>query len=294
MTPDEISGQSETQKTLQNEAKAAAKKNPKTPQYQFDNSGDALSRIRGRQLPDLQMGEGPGTQRITESTQYLRDTPQGRVSTAQYAGPREATQYIRDLQRGLGLKGPQSALDATRRAATMQLEQGTLEQAVRDSQQLAAQGQSTGSRSQALSALRGQTLAGQKAGLEADLQQDEAARMAAYESQLLEMAQQQAGALTSADQEAARVRTQGSFANAQAEANRQLEKAKMSLTSGEALNAEEYKRRMAEYGNALAQVQQLNTADILEINKNAQTQQNWMDFVSGLANAGARVGTAAI
>jgi hypothetical protein len=260
-----------------------------------EQSDAAIDRIQNRELPTLQLGDGAGVGRIRGSLDRIDvDAPQGKVTTAAFAGPRESARYIKGLQAGLGLKGPQSALDETRKASTMQLEQGTLAQAVRDSQQLAAQGQSTGSRSQALASLRGQTLEGQKAQLEADLRQEEAGQMAAYESQLLRMAQEQGGALTGARQESARAMTEGSFNNAQARAQRELQQAEMALTSGEALNAEEYKRRMAEYENALAKIQQANTGDMIQLTDAQAKRANIAGGLTAGIGAGAKIASSAI
>ena len=133
---------------------------------------------------------------------------------------------------------------------------------------------------------------GQKAQLEADLRQDEAGQMAAYESQLLRMAQEQGGALTGAKQESARAMTEGSFSNAQARAQRELDQAKMALTSGEALNAEEYKRRMAEYENALAQIQQANTGDMLQLTDAQAKRAGIIGGITAGISGGAKVASA--
>ena len=186
----------------------------------------AIENIQNRKIDDVNI-QGVGNERISGSGQTIAGSaPQGQVTTAKYADPKQAAGYIQGLQKQLGISGPKSAIDATRNAATRTLDEQTYQASLQDANTLASQGQTTGARSQALSVLRGQTLAGQKAQLEADLQQDEADKMQAYESQLLGMAQGQGAQLTSAEQRAAEAETRGSFTNAQAQAQRQLQQAR--------------------------------------------------------------------
>lgn len=253
-----------------------------------------ISDIKNRQIPTLELGEGAGTNRISGAGKSIQGVPQAKVTTSKYAGPSEAASYVQNLQKSLGITGPKSTIDATRAAATRTLDEQAYNAAIQGQQQLAAQGQTTGARSQALSALRGTELAGQKAQLEAQLQGQEAQQMQAYEQALLGAGLRQGEALTSADQEAARALTQGSQFNTNQQAARELAQAEMALTSGKALNAEEYQRRMSEYGNALAKIQQQNTGDILQIQDDAARRAAIMDIFGSLIGGGARIGAAAL
>lgn len=256
-----------------------------------EESDTAISNIKKRQLPTLELGDGAGTERIAGAGQAIKGTPQAQVTTAKYAGPSEAASYVQNLQKSLGITGPKSTIDATRAAATRTLDEQAYNAAIQGQQQLASQGQTTGARSQALSSLRGTELAGQKAQLEAQLQGQEAQQMQAYEQALLGAGLRQGEALTSADQEAARALTQGSQFNTNQKAARELAQAELALTSGKALNAEEYQRRMAEYENALAKIQQQNTGDILQLQESAGRRANITSGISAGIGAGAKVAT---
>lgn len=258
------------------------------------NIGNAMDNIQSRNVKTLELGEGKGTQRIADAGQHLAGTPQAAVRDAgAYTAAPQAAGYIQALQSKLGQTGPKSAIDATRDAATRKLEEQTYRQSIQDAQQLASQGQSTGARSQALGVLRGQQLAGNKAQLEADLQQDEAATMNAYEQRLLDMAQRQGSAIAGHELTRTSQANQAAQANAQMQAQRELQRAQTALTSGKALNAEEYQREIAAYQNALDQLQQKNTGDMLRImQENAEGDAIAQGIGSALGVAGQLGGAA--
>ncbi|WP_299081617.1 hypothetical protein [uncultured Paraglaciecola sp.] len=248
-----------------------------------DASESALSNIKGRKVTDLNLGTGAGTDRIAGAGSKISGIPQAQVTDAgSFASANDAAGYIQGLQSKLGISGPQSALDATRTAAERKLDTETYQQSLQDAQQLASQGQSTGARSQALGVLRGQALAGNKANLEANLQQGEADATQNYNNMLLNLAQRQGGAMSSYDLNRASQANQAAQSNAALQAQREQAQAGLEFDVGGALNAEEYKRAMAGYQNRLDQLQQENTADVLALNAASDKAAN----ITGLIGAG--------
>ena len=259
-----------------------------------DQSDAALGNIRNRKVQDLNIGTGVGTDRLSKANQAISGIPQAQVSDAgAYTSSEDAAGYIQGLQKQLGISGPKSALDATRDAATRTLDEQTYKASLGDAQRLASQGQSTGARSQALGTLRSQELAGQKSQLEADLQQDEAGQMNAYNQMLLGMAQRQGGALAGHELSRSSQANQAAQANAQLQAAREQAQAGMEFDIGSATNEEEYKRKMASYQNTLDQLQQQNTADVLSLQAAGDKASNVLGVVGagigalgGVASAG--------
>jgi hypothetical protein len=213
-----------------------------------------------------------GGQLVRAQNQSALEAASKAVGDVKYQSPEQAASYIKGLQESLGLKGPEDASDATRKAAFSQLNREAYMGSLRDAANLSAQGQERGSRSQALSVLRGTELAGKKAQTEADIQQERARQMADYERMLFGAAQQQGGALS------------------QFEAQR----AQSALSAQQALTDDEWRRRMAAYEAALAQQQQANTADLAAIQKRQANVGAGLGFVGDLLGAGAQVGGAAI
>lgn len=226
----------------------------------------AIARIQHRTIDDLDLGDGAGTSQIEQSGRHLANTPQGRVSDpGSYTGASQAAGYINQLQKTLGIKGPQDTSQATKDAAFQELDREAYMGAIRDQGNLARQGQSTGARSQALSALRGTELAGQRAQVGASIDQDAARQMQAYEQALLGAAQNQGQNMSQYGLSRANQLTNASFDNARLQAARESERAQNQMQTGIQMNDEEYRRRIAEYQNALDQINQKNTADMLDL-----------------------------
>lgn len=254
---------------------------------------DPLTRIRERTLPTLSLGDGAGTKRIDEAGRFLVEDPtKVTVSDARYMQAGDAGRYLLDLQKSLGISGPQSNLESARAAVMDTLDRGAYQTSLADAQKLAAQGQQTGARSQALASLRGMELAGQRTQAEAGLQAEEGRRLDQYNQALLNAAQQQAQAQSQFRMQKAQMETEASRTDAQLKAQRELQRAETALRSGESLNAEEYRRRMAEYQNALDQVQQANTADVLAIQDRESKRGLAGTIVGGVLGAASKVAAA--
>lgn len=260
-----------------------------------DASETALANIKGRKVADLNLGEGVGTSRIAAAGEKIAGTPQAKVTDAGgFTSSGDAAGYIKGLQSSLGLKGPKSAIDATRDAATRKLDEQTYQQSLQDAQQLASQGQSTGARSQALGVLRGQALAGNKANLEADLQQNEAATMNDYEKMLLNMAQSQGGAMSTQALNRSQQLNQANQFNTAQQAQREMAQANLEQDVGSALNANEYQRAMASYQNKLDQLQQQNSADVMALQQASDKTANITGIIGSAIGAGSRIASAGI
>ncbi|WP_299077607.1 hypothetical protein [uncultured Paraglaciecola sp.] len=256
---------------------------------------EALERIKNREIPVLDLGKGSGTPFTRAAGSYLGGTPRGKVVKAgDYVTGSQAGSSINELRQALGLKGPQGTADTARTAAFDRLDRAAYQGSIQDKTNLAAQGQATGARSQALSALRGSELAGQKAQVEAGIAERDADRMAQYEQALLG-----AGLGAAQNQSAYNLARSGqltdaNLANARLQAQREQDRARTALSQGTDLNAEEYRRKLAEQQNKLLQISQLNTADMLEIEEDARKDELLANTIGALLSTAGRVGGAAI
>lgn len=260
-----------------------------------EDANMALENIKNRKIETLKLGEGEGTAGIRKSGQAISGINQAEITDAGgFTTAKEAGGYIQGLQSQLGLAGPKSALDATRSAAERKLDEATYEASLQDAQQLASQGQSTGARSQALSVLRSQQLAGDKAGLEADLQQDEANVLNQYEEMLLKLGANQGQVMSNQALDRAQQLNQATQFNVGEKSKRQEQQADLSFDVGKALNAQEYQRQMAEYENRLAQIQQQNTADTLALQAASDRTAAITSGITAGIGAAAKVASAGI
>lgn len=250
----------------------------------------ATERISRREIPDVNYTDGAGADLVKGASQYLSKTPQGQVTDAGgFTSAKDAGSYVKGLESALGLKGPVDTRQTAQDAAFGQLDREAYEGSIRDKTNLAAQGQQTGARSQALSTLRGTELAGNRANVAANIEGQYANRMADYERALLGTGAQQAATQSQYGLNRAGQLTNASLANARLEADRDTQRASTALAQG----SDAQNRAMQEQQNILNQIAQKNTADMLRIQNEARKDAQIMGGITaglgaigGVASAG--------
>lgn len=230
---------------------------------------DALSNIRERVVGTIELGGADPS----ANAGIIKD-----VEDRDYTSAQDAGSYIKQLQKTLGVKGPESIKSEMLADADRKMDTAAHRQAVLDASGLASRGLTNSGTAAALESQRGINLAGQKAGYAVDVAQSEADRMDAYRRELMGAAQANA----------AQQAQFGLSADAQQQAQQRAQ-----FDAASTVTDQQYRNIMAQYQNQLDQLQQANTTDMLTLQQNqAERDKNSALISSGIGLAGSLGGAA--
>lgn len=209
----------------------------------------------------------------------LGDAAQAQTYTAQYQTPQQSAQSILDMRKALGFGSPDDQMRAKREAVMDSLNRESYMGALRDQQQLAQQGQSTGARSQALSVLRDTELAGKQSQAEAGIQ----AQMDAIREAIMGQALSEGRAKSQFDADVARAKTQGEQFNVGNQLQREAQRVDLAD-----------QRRLNEIRSMLTKQGLESQADALDWQSKEDQIFRFTDILGPLMQSGTALGAAGI
>lgn len=211
-----------------------------------------------------------------------------------YTDPSKASGYIQALQSQLGIEAPTSAGDSQKTAAYGQIDEAAHRAAVQQAGRLAASGLDESAIGAALAGRRATDAAGQKAQVGADIEQNQAARMDAFNRILMGQAVGTGQAMTSQDMQRSGMLQNVELANKQALEAQQARQAGLQAQAGGALSDEEFRRQEATYQAMLNQIQQQNTADMMQLQKDEAKKDRWTQIGASLLAGASEIAKAAL